>query len=566
MQYSDATDEQGAVTSAPKQPKPALVRSRTKASDVLSITPTLVAEPCYDVEHAPVDNDPRAWSNARKTFTLILISVASMIATICSTIQNPVAEQIEADLSATGSQFSLDISTFILIQGLVPLIWNTIYEMKGSKFVYVFSLVLFTIANIFLALSRHFGAVIGLRGLQAAGSSAVMAIGPASIADIFELEERGQKMGIYNVALLLGPALGPIFGGSLASIWNWRAIFWFLTLVLGMMLLAFAFFFRDTFRRERSLTFQNMLKQRIKNLLQTPSPKWKSSIPDDGPEYKSGTIVDIEKTFATQASPQSGDPSHPCSSQIRLVTTNAILLKPLLLVVQRKANLLVLLSSGLFFAYGFLIHYATARTLSESFNYDPIKIGLVITLSYGTGCVLGGILGGRLSDRELRRLTLVNGGQSYPEMRLKSTIICACLFPMIVVGFGWLSQKSAHISVIVVKLFLGGFLNNWLFSIIMAYIIDANPGRSSTAAVAASAFRGVLAFTAAETAVPLQDNLGNGWLFTIWSGILSLAGVCTLIVWLKGAQWRGQYESPAAKENEIGITLPSTPKTGSTFA
>ena len=40
-------------------------------------------------------------------------------------------EQMEAELPATSSQFSLSISVFILVQGLFPLIWSAISEVKG---------------------------------------------------------------------------------------------------------------------------------------------------------------------------------------------------------------------------------------------------------------------------------------------------------------------------------------------------------------------------------------------------------------------------------------------------
>jgi hypothetical protein len=40
---------------------------------------------------------------------------------------------MEAQLPATPSQFSLSIALFILIQGLMPLFWSAISEVKGRK-------------------------------------------------------------------------------------------------------------------------------------------------------------------------------------------------------------------------------------------------------------------------------------------------------------------------------------------------------------------------------------------------------------------------------------------------
>lgn len=43
-----------------------------------------------------------------------------------------------------------------------------------------------------------------------------------------------------------------------------------------------------------------------------------------------------------------------------------------------------------------------------------------------------------------------------------------------------------------------------IYSSSLAYIVDANVGRSSTAVATNSAFRGMAAFVATEIAVPLQ--------------------------------------------------------------
>jgi MFS family permease len=89
-----------------------------------------------------------------------------------------------------------------------------------------------------------------------------MAIGAATLADIYDPFERGTKLGIYYAAPLLGPSLGPILGGLLTQAFSWRAAFWLLAADLGANLVLFVFFFRDTFRKERSLTYQHVLASR----------------------------------------------------------------------------------------------------------------------------------------------------------------------------------------------------------------------------------------------------------------------------------------------------------------
>ena len=72
------------------------------------------------------------------------------------------------------------------------------------------------------------------------------------------------QMGVYYMAPLLGPSVASVLGGVLTSGFNWRGPFWFLAIVSGCSLLGFIVFFKDTFRKERSLTYQNILRSRLR--------------------------------------------------------------------------------------------------------------------------------------------------------------------------------------------------------------------------------------------------------------------------------------------------------------
>lgn len=100
------------------------------------------------------------------------------------------------------------------------------------------------------------------------------------------------------------------------------------------------------------------------------------------------------------------------------------------------------------------------------------------------------------------------------------------------------------------------WLCRWIYASTLAYIVDANVGRSSSAVASNSSFRGLSAFVAAEIAVPLQvgslcltdtsfrthrvvqDAIGDGGLYTLWAGLMLLAELMILLVLYKGKQWR----------------------------
>lgn len=101
----------------------------------------------------------------------------------------------------------------------------------------------------------------------------------------------------------------------------------------------------------------------------------------------------------------------------------------------------------------------------------------------------------------------------------------------------------------------------WIYSSTLAYIVDANVGRSSTAVATNSAFRGIFAFVGSEVAIPLQvsphlalvmssgiahtgqDATGDGGMYTIWAGVMVLAELLILLVLYRGGKWREESET-----------------------
>ena len=98
------------------------------------------------------------------------------------------------------------------------------------------------------------------------------------------------------------------------------------------------------------------------------------------------------------------------------------------------------------------------------------------------------------------------------------------LFPPAVAAYGWVCEEHVNVAAICVTLFFAGFFSmcvcyctrsppeltppfRCIYSSTLAYIVDANTGRSSSAVACNSCFRGGSAFVAAEIAVPLQVRL-----------------------------------------------------------
>ena len=97
---------------------------------------------------------------------------------------------------------------------IFPVWWSSFSETSGRRAVYIASFGLFCIWNVLAAVSNSIAMFIVMRILSGGSSAAVQAVGAGTIADIWEVKERGRAMGIFYLGPLCGPLLSPIIGGK----------------------------------------------------------------------------------------------------------------------------------------------------------------------------------------------------------------------------------------------------------------------------------------------------------------------------------------------------------------
>ena len=163
----------------------------------------------------------------------------------------------------------------------------------------------------------------------------------------------------YYSAPLLGPSLGPILGGVLTQAFSWRATFWFLAIFVGICFLLFIPF-KDTFRRERSLTYQAALRRRRAHMsakgseasslsqvtavsrIVPPAPKKTGNVEKDAIEELARNI-DVEKQ-QQQPIPEEAKVVPMDNVKISLANINPVM--PIIHVMRRLNNVAILAATG----------------------------------------------------------------------------------------------------------------------------------------------------------------------------------------------------------------------------
>jgi MFS family permease len=151
-------------------------------------------------------------------------------------------------------------------------------------------------------------------------------------------------MGIYYIAPSLGPALGPIFGGSLTTGFDWRAVFYFMGIISGTSLALFVIFFKDTFRRERSVSYQRAVKKRLaeREAERLESASQNTVINSPSVNEKSRGTGGATGETDVEAQPPASE-----FQEVKLTFRDISPFEPIWLVIKRKNNLFTLTCSGM---------------------------------------------------------------------------------------------------------------------------------------------------------------------------------------------------------------------------
>ncbi|MDE1811362.1 MAG: MFS transporter [Thaumarchaeota archaeon] len=118
------------------------------------------------------------------------------------------------------------ILSYGLVTSSVLLSFGRLADMFGRVKLYNFGLILFTIASFLCSLAQTGTELILFRILQAFGAAFLFSNSAAILTDAFDEKERGKALGLNQISIVIGSALGLVLGGILTEMLGWRAIFW----------------------------------------------------------------------------------------------------------------------------------------------------------------------------------------------------------------------------------------------------------------------------------------------------------------------------------------------------
>ncbi len=160
----------------------------------------------------------------KKVLPLIL-ATAIFMQMLDSTILNTSLPSIARDLNESPLNMQNAIISYVLTLAVFMPASGFLADRFGTRRVFIFALVLFSLGSVFCALSQNLTHLVISRVIQGVGGSLMTPVGKLALIKTFNRNELLKAMNFAIVPALIGPVLGPLVGGYMVDYLSWHWIF-----------------------------------------------------------------------------------------------------------------------------------------------------------------------------------------------------------------------------------------------------------------------------------------------------------------------------------------------------
>jgi multidrug resistance protein len=468
----------------------------------------------------PEVENPYHYTRRTKWFITFVVAVCGAAGPMGSAIVMPTLIDIAKDFNASATVANMSVAVYMLAMAIFPLWWSSFSETAGRRTIYIVSFILFVVFAVLSAVATNISMLIVVRTFSGGAAASVQAVGAGTIADIWEVKERGRALGIFYLGPLCGPLFAPIIGGALAQGLGWRSTQWFLVVYGGVTTLLIIFALPETLRS---------------NTLPPPPP------PQQPSSEKNATRPNLARISTRQ------------SVQVKTKTTlqqaRGIFLDPLYVLtwLRYPPIALTVYYASITFGCLYFLNISIQSTFSMApYQFSTIILGLLY-IPGSLGYIAAAIFGGRWIDMIMHREARKAGRYDEhgklvfrPEDRMRENAwFAAFLWPAALLWYGWAAEKGVFWLVPMIANFFFGVGSMLIFSLSTTMLTEFLPKRASAGIAINNFVRNIFSFTAATVAEPLIGAIGNGWMCTIlglWSLISGFAVIYTMRT--RGPAWR----------------------------
>ncbi|KAJ9386885.1 hypothetical protein DTO063F5_3543 [Paecilomyces variotii] len=452
--------------------------------------------------------DPLNWSSMRKHTILGIVMFKYFLFTYITTTTVPSFPAIQTQFSISYSQVNWTVAIPALGLAVGPLFWSSFSDIYGRRIIFILGTIIALVATCGAGAANTYGGYMAARFFQGFGVSPASTVGMAvgKLGDLFFEHERGQKLGLWVLAIDSGLLLGPTFGGFL-NVVSAAWINWFNAILFAALLVLELFFMPET------LYPRNLMLQQMPLANDIPG-----TTDIEKAAHKQGTVENVDlprttKLFFLNIKPVPGvRHPKPWDSIVRFLLTF-------------RFPVVVIGVLGYCFLWYWWVLSVITMLPAAYVNYSPLIQGLLFL-----GLLLGTLFSeiffsGTLSDYIVAKMAKKNNNVRVAEMRLWLAYPAILITAIGLIVWGISIDKGYHwiVGQIAFFLFAAGIqIGN---TVISSYIVDSYPLQSMSVITFYAVFLNLSAFINPFFIAPWQASSGWTWTFAAQGIIVFFAGI-----------------------------------------
>ncbi|MEV4936098.1 DHA2 family efflux MFS transporter permease subunit [Sphingobium sp. LSP13-1-1.1] len=155
----------------------------------------------------------------------LVLALSNFMVVLDLTIANVSVPHIAGNLGISADQGTWIITSYAVAEAICVPLTGWLAQRFGAVRLFTFGMLGFGLFSLLCGLSMTLGMIVACRIGQGLCGGPLMPMSQTLLMRVFPPEQRARVMGLWAMTTLLGPALGPIFGGYISDNWSWHWIF-----------------------------------------------------------------------------------------------------------------------------------------------------------------------------------------------------------------------------------------------------------------------------------------------------------------------------------------------------
>jgi EmrB/QacA subfamily drug resistance transporter len=186
----------------------------------------------------PVSGQVPAARRGGRPLALAVLCTILFLTFLDNTVVSVALGSVQGELHAGVTALQWVVGAYALTFAGTMLAFGMVADEFGRKRVMLIGAGVFCAGSVLAALAPNTGTLIAARAVMGLGAAASEPGTLSMLRHLYDDERtRTRALGVWTAVSGLALAAGPVVGGALVGVWNWRAIFWF-NLAFGLAALA----------------------------------------------------------------------------------------------------------------------------------------------------------------------------------------------------------------------------------------------------------------------------------------------------------------------------------------